>query len=175
VKILTLASPDVALAAAGDAAEFFTSTCTSTPGGCARTGGSIRRWRGRRRRVDSRASGQDAMYGRRRGPPPRAEPHGPLSQTHPQTDAPFRRHFARPVRGGLRAGGAVPHRLAGIVAISSPLDGRPGDLESCGDLADQPAIFNDESSNLETVAWCQGRMSVCRGGAYGIEMGLSTS
>lgn len=53
------------------------------------------------------------------------------------------------------------HRLTGEVAIDPALHGRPGHLETGGDLADRPPLLYDETGNLEAVSWGERGIGVC--------------
>lgn len=61
------------------------------------------------------------------------------------------------------------HGLTGKVSVDPPLHGRPGDLESGGNLANGMAIVNDELGNFEAVAGREGSVSYC--GSWGLRNG----
>ena len=97
--------------------------------------------------------GQDPMNRRRRDPQPTGQLHGTFPQAEPQLDAALRRLRIGIVGRVVWARGAVLHGLAGAVALCPALHGRPGDLEAGGDLADGPALVDDEATDDQSMPW----------------------
>lgn len=114
--------------------------------------------------------GREDTVDRRRGD---AEADGklyrPLPQPHSQAHTPLRDRFRSLARRRSWARGPVMHGLTGKVSVDPPLHGRPGDLESGGDLANGMAIVNDELGNFEAVAGREGSVSYC--GSWGLRNG----
>lgn len=110
--------------------------------------------------------GREDTVDRRRGD---AEADGklyrPLPQPHSQSHTPLRDRFRGLARRRSWARGPVMHGLTGKVSVDPPLHGRPGGLESDGDLANGMAIVNDELGNFEAVAGREGSVSYC--GSWG--------
>ena len=96
---------------------------------------------------------QDPMDRRRRDPQPTGQLHGTFPQAEPQLDAALRRLRIGIVGRVVWARGAVLHGLAGAVALCPALHGRPGDLEAGGDLADGPALVDDEATDDQSMPW----------------------
>ena len=110
--------------------------------------------------------GQDPVNRRRSDPQPAGQLHGTFSETDPQQDATLRRRWTALVGRVVRARRSILHGLAGAVALCPALHGRPGDLEAGGDLADRPALVNDETGDDQAVAWGERGVGVRHEGAF---------
>lgn len=103
---------------------------------------------------------QDAVDSGRGDPESARQLHRPLPQAQPQIDAAPSGLLTRLVRGATRPGRPVLPGFAVSLAVGPTLDGRPGDLESGGDLADRPTVVNNHARDDQAMPWGERRVGV---------------